>query len=100
LDFDELLAHLPEPDENLYAREVFDRLLFSCLIDTDRLDTEKFDDPVRFELRSVNKPTIQQLWEVFKIEQQDFVIKQQTKITSKNIEVFEVRQVAPSFHAG
>jgi CRISPR-associated endonuclease/helicase Cas3 len=92
LDFDKLLAHLPEPDENLYAREVFDRLLFSCLIDADRLDTEKFDDPARFELRSVNKPTIQQLWEVFKIEQQDFVIKQQTKITSKNIEVFEVRQ--------
>ncbi len=92
LDFDELVAHLPDPDDNPYAREVFDRLLFSCLIDADRLDTERFDDPARFELRYLNKLTIQQLWDTFKPKQKEFIIQQQTKITDKNRKVFEVRQ--------
>ena len=92
LNFDELVAHLPDPDDNPYAREVFNRLLFSCLIDADRLDTERFANPERFELRNIGKIAIQQLWDVFKIEQKEFVIKQQTKITDKNREVFEVRQ--------
>ena len=92
IDFDELVAHLPESEDNAYAREVFDRLLFSCLIDADRLDTERFDNPERFKLRNVDKPTIKQLWDVFNIKQQDFIIEKQIKITDKNKEVFKVRQ--------
>jgi CRISPR-associated endonuclease/helicase Cas3 len=92
LDFDELVAHLPDPDDNPYAREVFDRLLFSCLIDADRLDTERFDDLSRFKLRYINKLAIQQLSDVFKSEQKEFIIRQRGKLTDKNKEVFEVRQ--------
>jgi CRISPR-associated endonuclease/helicase Cas3 len=92
LDFDELLAHLPDPDDNLYAREVFDRLLFSCLIDADRLDTERFGNPKTFELRDINKPTIKQLWEIFDRQQQAFIDKKQQELTPKNQIVFDVRQ--------
>ena len=91
LDFDELLAHLPDPDENLYAREVFDRLLFSCLIDADRLDTEKFGNPEIFRLRD-RKPTIEQLWKVFDYQQKEFIGKKQQELTEKNKIVFNVRQ--------
>ena len=92
IDFDELFAHLPDSDENPYAREVFDRLLFSCLIDADRLNSEEFDNPEKSTLRNLNKPSIHQLWDTFKDRQEKFVTKQQSKITAKNKEVFEVRQ--------
>lgn len=90
LDCDELLSHLPT--NNLYAREVFDRLLFSCLIDADRLDTEKFSNSEAFKLRSDRKPTIEQLWEVFDRQQQKLVAKKQQKLTAKNKIVFDIRQ--------
>jgi CRISPR-associated endonuclease/helicase Cas3 len=92
LDFDELLSHLPEPADNPYAREVFDRLLFSCLIDADRLDSERFGNPETFKLRHDNKPTIEQLWQVFNFKQQEFVKKKQQELTEKNKVVFDVRQ--------
>ncbi len=90
LDCDELLSHLPT--NNLYAREVFDRLLFSCLIDADRLDTEKFSNSEAFKLRADRKPTIEQLWEVFDRQQQKLVAKKQQKLTAKNKIVFDIRQ--------
>jgi CRISPR-associated endonuclease/helicase Cas3 len=92
LDFDELLAYLPDPDDNLYAREVFDRLLFSCLIDADRLDSERSGNPKNFELRDINKPTIKQLWEIFDQQQQAFIDKKQQELTAKNKIVFNIRQ--------
>jgi CRISPR-associated endonuclease/helicase Cas3 len=92
LDFDELLEHLPDPDDHPYAREVFDRLLFSCLIDADRLDSERFGNPKTFQLRYDNKSTIEQLWQVFDRKQQEFVDKKQQELTEKNQRVFDVRQ--------
>jgi CRISPR-associated endonuclease/helicase Cas3 len=92
LDFDELVSHLPDPDDNFYAREVFDRLLFSCLIDADRLDSERFGNPETFQLRYDNKPTIEQLWQVFDRNQKEFVEKKQQELTEKNQIVFDVRQ--------
>jgi CRISPR-associated endonuclease/helicase Cas3 len=91
LYFDELLYHLPDPDDNLYAREVFDRLLFSCLIDADRLDSERFGNPETFTLR-YNQPTIEQLWQIFNFKQKEFVEKKQQELTEKNKVVFDVRQ--------
>jgi CRISPR-associated endonuclease/helicase Cas3 len=91
LDFDELLSRLPDPEDNPYAREVFDRLLFSCLIDADRLDSERFDNPETFRLRD-NKPTIEQLWQIFDLKQKEFVGKKQEELTAKNKIVFDVRQ--------
>jgi CRISPR-associated endonuclease/helicase Cas3 len=92
LDFDELFSHLPDPDDNPYAREVFDRLLFSCLIDADRLDSERFGNPETFKLRDDNKPQIEQLWEIFDYKQQEFVNKKQQELTAKNKIVFDIRQ--------
>jgi CRISPR-associated endonuclease/helicase Cas3 len=90
LDFDELVSHLP--DDNPYAREVFDRLLFSCLIDADRLDTERFGNPETFRLRYDNKLKIEQLWAIFDRQQQNFVRSKQQKLTQKNQILFDVRQ--------
>jgi CRISPR-associated endonuclease/helicase Cas3 len=92
LDFDELLAHLPDPEDNPYAREVFDRLLFSCLIDADRLDSERSSNPKTFKLRYDNKIAIKELWEIFDRQQKEFVDKKQQELTSKNKIVFNIRQ--------
>jgi CRISPR-associated endonuclease/helicase Cas3 len=92
LDFDELFDRLPDPDGHPYAREVFDRLLFSCLIDADRLDSERFGNPEDFQLRDDNKPQIEQLWQVFNFKQKEFVKKKQQELTEKNKVVFDVRQ--------
>ena len=92
LDFDELLSHLPEPEDHPHAREVFDRLLFSCLIDADRLDSERFGNPETFKLRHDNKPTIEQLWQIFNFKQEQFVEQKQQELTDKNKVVFDVRQ--------
>lgn len=56
--------------------ELFLRLLFSCLIDADRLDTERFADPEQYQLRQerADSVTIEQLWDVFQRKQQEFVV--------------------------
>jgi CRISPR-associated endonuclease/helicase Cas3 len=92
LNFDELFTHLPDADAHPYAREVFDRLLFSCLIDADRLDTERFDNRESFHLRSTNKPSIQKLWDIFARQQQEFIKHQKLKLVPKTQPVFNIRQ--------
>ena len=44
------------------------------------------------KLRHDNKPTIEQLWQVFNFKQQEFVDKKQQELTEKNKVVFDVRQ--------
>jgi CRISPR-associated endonuclease/helicase Cas3 len=57
------------------AEELFIRLLFSCLIDADRLDTELFANPEQYRLRQerVNAITIDRLWQVFTARQEEFI---------------------------
>jgi CRISPR-associated endonuclease/helicase Cas3 len=57
------------------AADLFLRLIFSCLIDADRLDTEHFADPDQYQLRQdrAEAVTIAQLWNVFQTKQQEFV---------------------------
>lgn len=57
------------------AADLFLRLIFSCLIDADRLDTERFANPDQYQLRQAraNTVTIPQLWQVFEQRQQAFV---------------------------
>ncbi len=75
-----------KPNENLnqvfhslgsdrIAADLFLRLIFSCLIDADRLDTERFANPEQSQLRQAraNAVTIAQLWQVFEQQQQAFV---------------------------
>lgn len=57
------------------AADLFLRLIFSCLIDADRLDTEHFADPEQYQLRKqrANVVTIEQLLDVFQKKQREFV---------------------------
>jgi CRISPR-associated endonuclease/helicase Cas3 len=88
----------PSEDLNLYfkrftsdriAKELFLRLVFSCLIDADRLDTEKFTDSAQYQLRQerANAVTIKQLWEIFERKQKEFV----SSSTPSNPQVERVR---------
>lgn len=60
---------------NKVAADLFLRLIFSCLIDADRLDTEHFSNPEQYHLRQerAQAVTIEQLWGVFEQKQQEFV---------------------------
>ncbi|NJR70888.1 MAG: DEAD/DEAH box helicase family protein [Synechococcales cyanobacterium CRU_2_2] len=56
------------------AADLFLRLIFSCLIDADRLDTEYFYNPEQYRVRQerAHAVTIEQLREVFERKQQEF----------------------------
>jgi CRISPR-associated endonuclease/helicase Cas3 len=68
------------------AVDFFLRLLFSCLIDADRLDTEKFVNPEQYQLRQerAHAVTIKQLWEVFEQKQQEFISNSKASISKVN----------------
>jgi CRISPR-associated endonuclease/helicase Cas3 len=81
IELDELI-----PDYNLddtltqkhtseLSEDVFTRLLFSCLIDADRLDTEKFANPEQYRQRQqrANAVSVVQLWETFQQKQSAFI---------------------------
>ncbi len=57
------------------AVDLFLRLIFSCLIDADRLDTEQFANPAQYQKRQerAHAVTISQLWETFDRKQKEFV---------------------------
>ncbi len=83
-------THLESLGDDSFAREVFDRLLFSCLIDADRLDTEAFDNPEQADIRKIERPQLQQLWQTFDRKQQEFIKEKETQ--NINSSVFQVRQ--------
>lgn len=59
-DFDPMTAHGLLPGlqgKNPLAYALAVRMLFSCLVDADFLDTERFMDPVKFQARSQNVPS-------------------------------------------
>jgi CRISPR-associated endonuclease/helicase Cas3 len=60
---------------NELSEDVFTRLLFSCLIDADRLDTENFADPSQYQQRQqrATKISMNQLWETFQQKHQEFI---------------------------
>jgi CRISPR-associated endonuclease/helicase Cas3 len=72
---EDLRAYFSPFSKNKIAADLFLRIVFSCLIDADRLDTEKFANPDQYKLREERAQafTIAQLWEAFKQKQQQFV---------------------------
>jgi len=52
--------------------EFFLRMVFSCLVDADHLDTEAHRNPRAADRRRVERPSIEQLWERFQQDQARF----------------------------
>ena len=73
---------------NAYSNELLIRVLFSCLVDADHLDTETHLNPKQAEIRKENKQredfTLDRLWQTLKSSQQKLV---------KNTDPTKVNQV-------
>jgi CRISPR-associated endonuclease/helicase Cas3 len=68
------------------AADLYLRMIFSCLIDADRLDTERFANLEEYQRRQdrANTVSIAQLWHVFEQKQQAFA---QTKQRQASVSV-------------
>jgi CRISPR-associated endonuclease/helicase Cas3 len=89
-----LNAPLKAVINNKVALGLFLRLVFSCLIDADRLDTEKFADPPQYQLRQdrIDAVTLEQLWQIFEKKQLEFVSIPSAAADKVNIVRAEVYQ--------
>jgi CRISPR-associated endonuclease/helicase Cas3 len=77
-DLDEMLESILE-DDPLVADVIY-RLLFSCLIDADHLDTERHFEKDNAEARErYSREEIAKLWSTFEIIQKEFAAKSQQK---------------------
>ncbi|GIV09027.1 MAG: CRISPR-associated helicase/endonuclease Cas3 [Fimbriimonadales bacterium] len=65
----QLPPHFPD---DLLAWEMLTRMLFSCLVDADFLDTERHFDPNRASQRG-QTPTLQELWRRFETNQRQLL---------------------------
>ena len=70
INFNQILARIIKDDAHSY--ELFIRILFSCLIDADHLDTEAHFNPEKAALRGANI-TITELGELLQNHQQDLI---------------------------
>ncbi|WP_258360151.1 CRISPR-associated helicase Cas3' [Moorella sulfitireducens (nom. illeg.)] len=68
--------------------ELFLRLLFSCLVDADYLDTEKHFDPQITGLRQT-KTSIADLWTIFAADQDKLIAKSQGPLNQIRREIYE-----------
>jgi CRISPR-associated endonuclease/helicase Cas3 len=86
---EDLRSYFEPFGQDRIAVDLFLRLIFSCLIDADRLDTEKFANSEQYRLRQkrANTVTVEQLWEVFERKQVEFV----SGSTPSNPQVSRVR---------
>ncbi len=73
----EIQNHLKRPlnisnEQDPFCNELRIRMIFSALVDADYLETENHFDSEKSDLR-IEWPTIQNLWEKFKIQQDKFI---------------------------
>lgn len=62
---------LPQPPEEKLSVEMFTRMLFSCLVDADYLDTEKHFEQAKAKERGA-RFSVTHLWSAFEQERQHF----------------------------
>lgn len=91
---EDLKIYFKQFASNRISEELFLRLIFSCLIDADRLDTERFANPDQYQKRQerANAVTIAQLWQTFEHQQKKFIPKpEETKSAVNQVrsEVYE-----------
>jgi CRISPR-associated endonuclease/helicase Cas3 len=98
--------HLPDqPTPSLQSRlnnpyqcELFIRLLFSCLVDADFLDTEGHFDPEQAKIRG-EYPSLSTLWDRFKVNQDKLTGKQFNSLNTIRHEIYsaclEVAELLP-----
>jgi CRISPR-associated endonuclease/helicase Cas3 len=87
------------------ALGLFLRLMFSCLIDADRLDTEKFDNLLQYQQRKsrANAVTLDQLWKTFQKKQLEFTNSPSSAAKKVNLvrrEVYENCLIAAEWKPG
>jgi CRISPR-associated endonuclease/helicase Cas3 len=76
---------------NRYAREMLIRMLFSCLVDADYLDTEEHFDPEVAKLRGDRKH-LSEFWKTFQADQQQLLDNAKTVDSQVNQVRLEVYQ--------
>lgn len=81
-------ASVPEYLDNKYAAELFIRLLFSCLVDADYLDTESFFEKKRSALRG-HCFSLKKLWQKFSSEQERFISMPKTNLNRIRNQIYE-----------
>ena len=73
-----------------YRRELFIRMVFSALIDADRLDTESHFDP-GISLARNDAPTVEELWPIFERNQNELMRAAEENLTA-NQELLKIRR--------
>jgi CRISPR-associated endonuclease/helicase Cas3 len=79
IDLNKLISGFTRND---YSYELFTRILFSCLIDADHLDTEAHFNPDKSALRG-SSITIAELWNLLKARQEELILKAEHKPVNK-----------------
>lgn len=79
---------------NAYSNELLIRILFSCLVDADYLDTETHFDPEQAQIRNKNQEKedlkIDRLWQTLKKSQQELIAKaENTKVNQIRSQVYD-----------
>lgn len=94
-------ATIPEDHPPGGSRALWIRMLFSCLVDADRLDTERFMAPEKAAVRTGRPPTLRQLKEALDSHLRGLTAKAApTKVNRLRGEVLEACREAASWESG
>jgi CRISPR-associated endonuclease/helicase Cas3 len=69
--------------------EMFLRMLFSCLVDADFLDTEQHFEPERASARGGTRATMAELWECFERDQQRMSDRPATRVNRARAGIYQ-----------
>ena len=80
----------PKPEfQNKFEREFFVRMLLSCLVDADHLDTEAFGSPHKAQIRGEDKEALEVLFEKLKTAQLEKIARaEKNEVNRVRVEVY------------